>query len=93
MSKKGSMIVIMEQQRRLNWVPIIAVSAVIMALTISIGSAYAMLSFTGNETPNRFTVVESFNSDLLEPAYTNAALRDNGVADLTTPLVSDASLV
>ena len=93
MSKKGSMIVIMEQQRRLNWVPIIAVSAVIMALTISIGSAYAMLSFTGNETPNRFTVVESFNSDLLEPAYTNAALRDNGVTDLTTPLVSDASLV
>ena len=67
--------------------------AIGLGLVGAISTTYAFLTYSGNQVPNRFTVSEMMTCDMLEPAWTNAALTDNGVSDLSNPTITDATKV
>lgn len=58
--------------------------ALLLVAMLGVASTFAFLTYTGNATPNRFTVDEFLSADLLEPQWTNAALSDNGVSEDAT---------
>lgn len=58
--------------------------AIALLLTISVGGTYAYITWSGNQTPNRFTNEEFLTCDLIEPAWTNAALTDYGLSEDAT---------
>ena len=65
--------------------------AVILALAVvvilGIGTTFAFLAYTGNQTPNRFTTDAGISCDLLEPAWT-AAVNDAKTDDNGWPSVA-----
>ena len=85
MNKPNEMVVIDQQSPHRMRGGLAIMAAIAILLIFSVGTTYAMLAWAGNQTPNRFTMKEHITCDLLEPAWTNAALTDYGVsADATS---------
>ncbi len=55
--------------------------AIILAIAfvaiLAIGGTFAYLTYTANQTPNRFTTDPNITADVLEPTWTNAIQKDD----------------
>ena len=71
------MIVIEQKDENKKRGALAVILAIAFVAILAIGGTFAYLTYTANQTPNRFTLGE-LSADLLEPEWTNAALTDNG---------------
>ena len=59
--------------------------AIILAIAfvaiLAIGGTFAYLTYTANQTPNRFTTDPNITADVLEPMWTNAIQADDTATD------------
>ncbi len=59
--------------------------AIILAIAfvaiLAIGGTFAYLTYTANQTPNRFTTDPNITADVLEPMWTNAIQTDDKTTD------------
>ena len=74
---EDSVIVIDRQEERKKRGALAVILAIAFIALLGIGSTFAYLTWTANQTPNRETMGE-LTADLIEPTYTNAAITDNG---------------
>ena len=91
MSDPTSTVVIDQQNTHRLRAGKVIMFAIALLLVGGVLSTFAFLTYQGNRTPNRFTVNEHLTCDMLEPAWTNAALTDNGITDLANPQITDAT--
>lgn len=92
LNSDDSMVVIDQQAPHRSKAGMAIVAAIACMFVLGIGSTYAMLTYQGNQTPNRFTVAEYMTCDLLEPEWTNAAMQDNQLAVDATSVTTPASI-
>lgn len=78
-----------EESKKRTWVAVVL--AVAFVAILGIGGTFAYLTWTTNQTPNRFTTDPTITADLLEPAWTNAAKdSDHGTASDGTDIPAKA---
>ena len=73
-------IVVEQKQEKKRRGALAILLAIAFCAILAIGSTFAYLTWTANQTPNRVTTGE-LTADLLEPAYTTQAVSDNTDAD------------
>ncbi len=85
-------IVIEQKEDKKRRGAIAIVLAIAIALILAVGGTYAYLTYTANQTPNRFTTDPNITADVLEPAWTNAAgASDHGTASDGTTAIPAAA--
>lgn len=89
MSKSDEVVVIDQQGGHSSKAGFAIFIAIALFFTLGVGSTFALLSYAGNQTPNRFTVAQELTCDLLEPQFTNAALADNGASSSSTTVSAE----
>ena len=83
MANTDPMIVIEQKDEKKRRGALVIALAVAFVAILAIGGTFAYLTYTANQTPNRFTTGE-LTADVLEPAWTNKALSDNTATDDST---------
>ena len=84
-------IVIEQKEDKKRRGTIAIVLAIAFVLILGVGGTYAYLTYTANQTPNRFTVDPNITADVLEPAWTNAAAETgHGTASDSTAIPAAA---
>ena len=82
--------VVIEQQGENKKRGVLAVIlAVAFVAMLGIGSTFAYLTWSGNQTPNRFTIDSALTGDLLEPAWTNAEKTGKASDSIAIPEAAD----
>ena len=84
MANTDPVIVIEQKDEKKKRGALALILAVAFVAILAIGGTFAYLTYTANQTPNRFTTGE-LTADVLEPAWTNKALSDNLGDDGSTP--------
>ena len=81
---EDAVIVIDRKARQKSKSGLIVFLCLMLVAVLGIGSTFAYLTWTSNQTPNRMTSAD-LTADVLEPAFTNAAMKDNtGAVDGST---------
>lgn len=80
------MIVIEQKDENKKRGALAVILAIAFVAILAIGGTFAYLTYTANQTPNRFTT-GGLTADLLEPSWNKAAVGDNGGT-----LVADGSV-
>ncbi len=83
MANTDPMIVIEQKDEKKKRGALALILAIAFIAILAIGGTFAYLTYTANQTPNRFTTGE-LTADVLEPAWSNKALSDNLDTDGTT---------
>ena len=96
MEQNTTSVVIEQQGENKKRGALAVILAVAFVAMLGIGSTFAYMSWTGNQTPNRFTVDKGLNVDLVEPAWTEALAKTtagfpNVASDGTTTIPADAN--
>ena len=76
MNEESVIVIDREEERKKRGALAVILALVFIAL-LGVGSTFAYLTWTANQTPNRETM-GSLTADMLEPAYSNTAITDNG---------------
>ena len=72
MEQNTTSVVIEQQGENKKRGALAVILAVAFVAMLGIGSTFAYLTWSGNQTPNRFTIDSALTGDLLEPAWTTA---------------------
>jgi predicted ribosomally synthesized peptide with SipW-like signal peptide len=72
-----------EESKKRTWVAVVL--AVAFVAILGIGGTFAYLTWTTNQTPNRFTTDPTITADLLEPTWTKGAKASATEAGQATP--------
>ena len=95
--ENNTSVVIEQQDENKKRGALAVILAIAFVAILGIGSTFAYLAYTGNQTPNRFTTDIGLSVDLLEPQWTSAVMNDDGSwkeADgTTTNVASDGTTV
>ncbi len=77
-----------DENKRKGWVA--GALAICFVALLAVGGTFAYLTWTTNQTPNRFTTDPTVTADLLEPAWTKAATSDDHKASDGTKIPAAA---
>ena len=77
-----------DESKRKGWVA--GALAICFVALLAVGGTFAYLTWTTNQTPNRFTTDPTVTADLLEPAWTNAATSEDHKASDGTKIPAAA---
>ena len=77
MEQNTTSVVIEQQGENKKRGALAVILAVAFVAMLGIGSTFAYLTWTGNQTPNRFTVDVPLSGDLVEPAWSKAVQGDD----------------
>jgi hypothetical protein len=84
MEQNTTSVVIEQQGENKKRGALAVILAVAFVAMLGIGSTFAYMSWTGNQTPNRFTVDKGLTVDLVEPAWTKAAGQSTGYPNVAS---------
>jgi hypothetical protein len=84
MEQNTTSVVIEQQGENKKRGALAVILAVAFVAMLGIGSTFAYMQWTGNQTPNRFTVDKGLKADLVEPAWTKAAAASTGYPDVAS---------
>ena len=96
MEQNTTSVVIEQQGENKKRGALAVILAVAFVAMLGIGSTFAYMQWTGNQTPNRFTVDKGLTADVVEPAWTTALSKStagypNVASDGTTNIPEDAN--
>jgi hypothetical protein len=96
MEQNTTSVVIEQQGENKKRGALAVILAVAFVAMLGIGSTFAYMTWTGNQTPNRFTVDKGLTADVVEPAWTDAlagtvAGYPNVASDGDTTIPADAN--
>ena len=93
MNEENSVIVIDQQEQHKKKGALAVILAIAFVAILGIGGTFAYLTYTTNQTSNRFTTVPGdITADLIEPAWTNALTGSTATAsDKTTTIPTAAA--
>ena len=93
MEQNTTSVVIEQQGENKKRGALAVILAVAFVAMLGIGSTFAYMTWSGNQTPNRFTVDVPLSGDVVEPAWQNVVLAGKDANDQANETASDGQSI